>query len=272
MTKMQSTKSSLKRLALSKPPDEETRPAAWVCDVCAHVIAPLWSLWEGRWIEHTGDCPKCAALELGLRVLEDRRAALLEKYHLSSGEYGQMTFENYQPGNASQSQALATAKETVTAWQQGDWTRGVLFQSGSVGIGKTHLAIAMARAGVMLYTPQSLGDHILTIWDMPSYIAAIKASYDGGGTEAIQKSVQRPALLLMDDLGAEYVAGMDWYRGLLYDIVNARWLKRKTTIVTTNLTTSQLQARLGKRAFSRLIALTGKPVQMTGDDYRLRDL
>ncbi|MFC2031453.1 ATP-binding protein [Chloroflexota bacterium] len=141
----------------------------------------------------------------------------------------------------------------------------------------THLAISMARAGVLLYRPKDLGECILTVWDMPSYVSAIKSSYDNGNTQEVQRSALEPAILVMDDLGTEHVKAAPWYQALMYDVINARWLNHRATIVTTNLPLhadmgrESLEKRLGTRVLSRLLALTGKPVMISGKDYRYRD-
>jgi len=238
----------------------------------------MWLIWKGTWLlpVNSDGCERCEAIELGKRVLDQMRASLLERYGLDQGEYGHMAFQSYQPDprQPSQHRAKAAALGVVERWKQGDWSAGFMLYSSlnAVGVGKSHLAIAAARAGLMLYQPRTPGESILAVWDMPSYVKAIKSSYDNGGTEQIQRSASEPAILVMDDVGAEYVKTQDWYQGLLYDILNARWLNRKATIITTNLPLDKLGQRIGTRALSRLLSLTGKPIEMAGEDYRMRGL
>jgi DNA replication protein DnaC len=55
----------------------------------------------------------------------------------------------------------------------------------------------------------------------------------------------------------------------MFQVLNACWLARRATIVTTNLDGGDLGAWVGPRVFSRLMELTGAPVLMQGEDYRL---
>ena len=152
----------------------------------------------------------------------------------------------------------------------GDRTARILHSSPDVGIGNTHLAIAAARERVMRSRPE-IGEKILADWDMPSYLHAVRHTYDDGGTADLMHSVQEPVILVLDDIGTEHVSkeSRTWFHGLMFQIVNARWLARRATIVTTNLDADDLWAWVGPRVFSRLIELVGAPVLMQGGAYRL---
>ena len=204
--------------------------------------------------------------------MEQAKAATLHRCKLDVGRYASMTMDSYQPdaGYPSQAAAKQATENMVTTWASGDWSAGILLVSPDVGIGKTHLAIAAAREGVMRYRP-GIGEQILAVRDMPSFVDAVRHTYDDGGTADLIASVQKPVILVLDDIGTEHVSreSRSWYQGLMFQIVNARWLARRATIVTTNLDTDNLWAWLGPRVFSRLIELTGAPVLMQGKDCRL---
>jgi DNA replication protein DnaC len=204
--------------------------------------------------------------------MEETKAATLHRYRLDVGRYAHMTLDSYwpDPGYPSQAETKEDVRAMVAAWASGDWSAGILLASPDVGIGKTHLAIAAAREGVMRYRPM-VGVQILAVWDMPSFVDAVRHTYDDGGTADLMASVQEPVILVMDDIGTEHVSkeSRTWYQGLMFQIVNARWLARRATIVTTNLEADDLWTWVGPRVFSRLIELTGAPVLMQGEDYRL---
>jgi DNA replication protein DnaC len=205
-------------------------------------------------------------------AMEEAKAATLHRYRLDAGRYAHMMMGSYRPDARypSQASAKAAVESMVTTWAGGDWSAGILLSSPDVGIGKTHLAIAAAREGVMRYRPD-IGEQILAVWDMPSFVDAVRHTYDDGGTANLMTSVQQPVILVLDDIGTEHVSreSRSWYQGLMFQIVNARWLARRATIVTTNLDADDLWAWVGPRVFSRLIELTGAPVLMQGKDYRL---
>jgi len=220
---------------------------------------------------YEGECEECEAVRLGQQWLAQYRQTVLATYGLNEGEYAHMDLNTYQPDPKypSQDEAKNAMYALVDEWKAGNWRAGILLYSDDVGIGKTHLVIGAARIGVQLYTPSKLGERILAVWDMPSYVREIKNSYDKGGTAEIEASTIEPAILIMDDLGAEHVKTAEWYHGLMYDILNARWKDQKATLVTTNVNPAELRDRIGDRAFSRLISLTGEPVELWGDDYRV---
>jgi DNA replication protein DnaC len=211
-------------------------------------------------------------LRFAATVMEETKSATLHRYRLDAGRYAYMTLDSYQPDARYPSQAAAKAavESMVTVWADGDWSAGILLASPDVGIGKTHLAIAAAREGVMRYRPR-IGEQILAVWDMPSFVDAVRHTYDDGGTAGLMLSVQEPVILVLDDIGTEHVSreSRSWYQGLMFQLINVRWLARRATIVTTNLDADDLWAWIGPRVFSRLIELTGAPVVMQGMDYRL---
>jgi hypothetical protein len=259
----------------TEPSQEELdrRPAAYRCSVCGHVAPYVWDGLAREWrATHSDPCEECSRRRFAAAVIEETKGATLKRYRLDVGRYAHMTMDSYQPDARYPSQAAAKAavESMVATWVGGDWSAGILLASPDVGIGKTHLAIAAAREGVMRYRP-GIGAQILAVWDMPSFVDAVRHTYDDGGTAGLMLSAQQPVILVLDDIGTEHVSreSRSWYQGLMFQLINARWLARRATIVTTNLDADDLWAWIGPRVFSRLIELTGAPVVMQGVDYRL---
>ena len=253
--------------------DLDRQPVVHHCHACGHVSPYIWDGLARRWRATHGDpCEECSRRAFAKTAMEEARAATLHRYKLDTGRYARMTLDSYRPDVSYPSQAAArdAVEVMVATWASGDWSAGVLLSSPDVGIGKTHLAIAAAREGVMRYHPK-IGEQILAVWDMPSFVDAVRHTYDDGGTADLIASVQKPVILVLDDIGIEHVSkeSRTWYQGLMFQIINARWLARRATIVTTNLDADDLWAWVGPRVFSRLAELTGAPVLMQGKDYRL---
>ena len=253
--------------------DFDRQPAPHRCAICGHVSPYVWDGLTRTWrATHNDPCEECSRRQFVQRAKEEVRAATLRRYKLDVGRYAHMTLDSYRPDTRfpSQAEAREAVLALVAIWTKGDWSAGILLTSPDVGIGKTHLAIAAAREGVMLYQPE-IGEKILAVWDMPSFVDAVRHTYDDGGTADLMVSVQQPVILVLDDIGTEHVnkESRSWYQGLMFQIVNARWLARRATIVTTNLDADDLWAWVGPRVFSRLIELVGAPVLMQGEDYRL---
>jgi DNA replication protein DnaC len=197
--------------------------------------------------------------------LGERKQAYLEKYGFldPDSRYSQMTFDNYIADTEMQKTAKAATMRMCAEWLESGYHKGILLYSplSKVGVGKTHLAVAACRFAC---------EHLqsIAIWGMPAYITAIKAAYESGGVDKIQKSALEPQVLLLDDLGAEVVKSPDWYQDLVYSIMDERWLSRKATLVTTNKAWRALAVLLGPRAMSRMLAMTGDQIEVDGDDRR----
>jgi DNA replication protein DnaC len=236
-------------------------------------------VWDGvhrAWhASHRDPCAECARLAFIEQTLAETRAATLHRYRLDAGRYAEMTLDRYRPDPAYPSQAVAKAavRRLVDAWARGDWSAGIVLSSPDVGIGKTHLAIAAAREGVMRYRPR-IGERVLAVWDMPTFVEAVRHTYRDDRAPDPLASAQEPVILVLDDLGTEHVTlrAQTWYQDLMFRLFHARWVASRATVVTTNLDANQLCQRLGDRVYSRLISLADLPVQMRGQDHRLRHL
>ena len=71
-------------------------------------------------------------------------------------------------------------------------------------------------------------------------------------------------LLILDDIGVE--RGTPWTQERLYDLLNTRYNECKCTIFTSNLGTTEIEAKLGTRIASRI--RSSKIVELKGNDRR----
>jgi|GEM_PF-3040815 len=135
-----------------------------------------------------------------------------------------------------------------------------LYLWGAVGSGKTHHAAALAnkaiRAGAAV--------HWVTA---SSWLAAIRASFNGGPPPATPAELADCDCVVLDDLGAERPS--EWAIEQLLDLVNRIYESGDVTlIVTSNVRLSELDGRLGQRITSRLVELCDVR-HVTGPDRRL---
>ncbi len=157
---------------------------------------------------------------------------------------------------------------------------------GSVGVGKTHLAVAVMRELMV-----SKGIACL-FWDYRELLKEIQNSYDPS-VQTTELGVLRPVfeaeVLVLDELGA--VRPTEWVWDTVSLILNTRYNDKRTTIITTNfpdepeapvgrLSSAREQAqraarketlgdRIGERMRSRLHEMCRK-VEMAGNDFRQR--
>src|SRR5215471_6379753 len=163
---------------------------------------------------------------------------------------------------------------------------GLLFV-GSVGVGKTHLAV-----GIIKDLIREKGVPCL-FCDYRELLKSIQNSYNSS-VQATEMEILRPVfeaeVLVLDELGA--VRSTEWVFDTVNYILNSRYNNNQTTIVTTNFpdkpeqenvddssSISQAAAakaarretlgdRIGERMRSRLHEMC-KKVEMEGRDYRL---
>ncbi len=133
---------------------------------------------------------------------------------------------------------------------------------GGTGLGKTHLSSAVARRLIERgYDVQ--------------YVSAIKLISDfeherfKGGSDGETDRYYDCDLLIVDDLGCEM--SNQFTVSCLYDIINMRINKKKSTIVSTNLTPNDLRAKYWDRITSRLLG-EYRVLLFVGTDVRAQKL
>lgn len=201
------------------------------------------------------------------------------------------SFGSYHAASPTQRWAFDYAQNLVKEYP--DVGRGLLFM-GSVGVGKTHLAVAILRDLI-----EKKGVPCL-FYESGSLLKAIQDSYNPVSETSemrVLAPVYQAEVLLLDELGA--TVPTSWVRDTLYQIINTRYMNRKLTIFTTNYFDEVPEAdredpensgaRTNSRSFSekRIKKLTpleeriGTPlrsrlyemcstVEIKGEDYRKR--
>ncbi len=134
-----------------------------------------------------------------------------------------------------------------------------LYLWGPVGVGKTHTAAGLALVGI----EAGLKCRWIT---GSSWLAAIRASFNGGPAPQTPEELGDCDLLVIDDLGAEKAS--EWAVEQLYTLVNLAYEADAQLIVTSNLRLRDLDKRLGQRVTSRLAEVC-EVVHMEGPDRRL---
>ena len=117
---------------------------------------------------------------------------------------------------------------------------------GPTGLGKTHLSLAIAKAVI------EKGHTVLygSAQDVFRKIERDHFSKDGNEEETMQALLDTD-LLVLDDLGAEYHSAFNV--SSVYNIINSRLNLRRPTVISSNLTTKELETRYSDRIVSRLL-------------------
>jgi DNA replication protein DnaC len=189
------------------------------------------------------------------RELEAKRRGDLQAFS-SLDPFTGKTFAAFDPAIAGLREAFDAARAFAADPQ------GWLVLSGSHGVGKTHLAAAIANAHLEAGNPvffsivPDLLDHLRA-----TFAPASEVPYD-----ALFDRIREAGLLVLDDLGAENSTA--WATEKLFQLINYRYNYRMPTVITTN---TRLIAQMDERIRSRLsdISLT-RHCAIKAQDFRER--
>lgn len=195
--------------------------------------------------------------------------------------YAACTLENFQ-AQGDLFLAANTAQRFIEIYPGERDGTGLLF-TGSIGVGKTHLATAILRKLV------SEKDVAGLFCDYRELLKSITNSYNAH-VQITELEVLQPVfeaeVLVLDELGA--AKPTEWVWETVAHILNTRYNDKRTTIITTNypnlppggtsqgdagtsarqsLREESLGDRIGERMRSRLQEMC-VPVEMHGPDYR----
>jgi DNA replication protein DnaC len=189
--------------------------------------------------EKSGDdvCPICFGT--GTRLEAGKGAIICDCRRSNSGSraldaaripprFRHCSFHNYypKPGNNSQYFAHSWASRLVDDYPAVDV--GILFM-GPVGVGKTHLAVAILKELI-----EKKGVSCL-FYESGSLLKAIQDSYNPISKTSemgVLAPVFQAEILVLDELGA--TVPTDWVRDTMYQIINTRYNQNRLTIFTTN--------------------------------------
>jgi DNA replication protein DnaC len=238
-------------------------------------------------------CPICEDSGLRLIVQSDGeryaqpcecrlqlQAARLLKRAAIPKRYEHCTLDTFEPGFGQADQSLAkafsTARRFVYEYPVTTEGRGLLL-TGSVGVGKTHLAVGIIQALIWEKGVRAL------FCDYRELLKRIQESYNPlvATTELqILAPVFEAEVLILDELGAQKPT--DWVWDTVALVLNTRYNDKRTTLITTNypnapaamarnadkaIREETLGDRIGERMRSRLAEMCVE-VEMRGNDLR----
>lgn len=138
-----------------------------------------------------------------------------------------------------------------------------LFFYGTVGTGKSFLSSCIAKELI------EQGRLVIYFSATQLFDALSKSAFDKESKEAasgIYEDIYECDLLIIDDLGTELTNA--FVSSQLFSCLNNRHLRKKSTIITTNLSLEELRDRYSDRIFSRITSNYGM-CKLTGRDIRV---
>lgn len=214
------------------------------------------------------DGKKCHCLKQAIVDLLYRQSHLEDI--LEKENFQNFSFDYYSPNNIDPK----TGRSSLAVMQDAyhicrDFVRNFdnefrnLFLYGDTGIGKTYLSNCIAReliesAHSVIYFSSS---------ELFNELAAIRFQRTEEDDDSLTEYIYNCDLLIIDDLGTELVNS--FVVSQLFSCLNERILRRKSTIISSNLSMGAITDTYSERIFSRITS-NFTMLKLTGDDIRIK--
>lgn len=214
------------------------------------------------------DGKKCHCLKQAIVDLLYRQSHLEDI--LEKENFQNFSFDYYSPNNIDPK----TGRSSLAVMQDAyricrDFVRNFdnefrnLFLYGDTGIGKTYLSNCIAReliesAHSVIYFSSS---------ELFNELADIRFQRTEEGDDSLTEYIYNCDLLIIDDLGTELVNS--FVVSQLFSCLNERILRRKSTIISSNLSMGAITDTYSERIFSRITS-NFTMLKLTGDDIRIK--
>jgi DNA replication protein DnaC len=236
--------------------EQEAQPSS-LCPICkgAGFVHPR--LPSGK-----PDYSRVIACRCAQKELDKERQTRLQRYSgLELELLKNMTFDNFDWRRVNllpeQRQNLEQAYRLALDFAKSP--EGWLVFVGDIGCGKTHLAAAIAN--YRLKAGQSIKFEVV-----PDFLDHLRFTFSPESTvtyDQLFEEVKNAPLLILDDFGEQSTT--PWAQEKLYQVINYRYNARLATVITTRLTTDEIDSPISSRLADPKISLIWN---ITAPDYR----
>ena len=164
------------------------------------------------------------------------------------------SLNSYLVNNDMQATAVKTATNFIKNIKCGIFKSLVLI--GTSGTGKTHLACSIVR---------EIGGKYRTAPDLVEELRRAKSYTAAETEEEIISYYGQVYLLVVDEIGRGIAAADEKY--MIYQILNARYNRRKPTILISNFSKADFLQYIGVAAADRLVE-SADILELNGDSFR----
>ena len=218
------------------------------------------------------ECEKCGDTGyVETTMCECMKRALAAAGYESSGLgalIGKQTFDNfelkYYPERDGIRSKIKMAYDMIKGFADSfskDTDRNFMLMGGT-GLGKTHLSTALAKTVI------DKGFDVLYVTAVGMLGDFEERRFGNNSSLSRVNDVSRyydADLLIIDDLGTEVVN--KFTQSYLYEVINTRINARKCTVISTNLTVSEITGTYSERISSRILG-EYQPILFRGVDIR----
>ena len=229
----------------------------------AHVFSAdyLSPVYECPYCKDTGyiDNQKCSCFRRAEIELIYEQSHI--KNLLKTDNFNNLSYDFYEGEDLERFQKAVIECQKFIKNFQSDYHN--LFFYGTVGTGKSFLSSCIAKELI------EQGQLVIYFSATQLFDALSKSTFDKESKEAtsgIYEDIYECDLLIIDDLGTELTNA--FVSSQLFSCLNNRHLRKKSTIITTNLSLEELRDRYSDRIFSRITSNYGM-CKLTGRDIRV---
>lgn len=193
------------------------------------------------WFSQPDDCgcegEKAAKAALAEKQKQEEREKSRLRLLRGSGmgqKMQDMTF-NGLTINSENKAIVALCERYANAGYKKTYPNGIML-TGSFGVGKTHLAAAIANRRMERGEP-------VVCQTQSEILQSIRSTYGGNGDEeSAVRRYQLVSLLIIDDMGKEQAT--EWAAGVMFRIIDWRYSNMRPVVITTNYDAKGLIKRL----------------------------
>lgn len=165
--------------------------------------------------------------------------------------------------------AVERCKKFCERWEQVQ-AKGVgIYLYGDIGTGKTLLTACIGN--------RLLEKGVAVLFTSFLEIARVlKDKYSRNESElSFMKNLEQVDLLILDDIGTEVIVKStkekSWLQEKIYEIINARYVEKKSTIFSSNESVLELHIKCGmqEKTVDRIVEMSTVRLELRGTSYRM---
>lgn len=165
-------------------------------------------------------------------------------------------------------QAVERCKKFCERWEQVQAKGLGIYLYGDIGTGKTLLTACIGN--------RLLEKGVAVLFTSFLEIARVlKDKYSRNESElSFMKNLEQVDLLILDDIGTEVIAKStkekSWLQEKIYEIINARYVQKKSTIFSSNESVLELHIKCGmqEKTVDRIVEMSTVRLEIKGTSYR----